>query len=466
MTTGAETLPSISIVAQRPKPRVPFCLFARAYLGLRLYEWQMRILLALERKHVSGLICNGGGKSSVVIASAVLAFLYNWPTGRCAVTSGSYLQLGSILWPAIEQYRSLPYFRGWTWNQTEIKTQQGGFALGFSTDDPLRLEGWHQSVESPLMYIVDEAKAISDDKFQGIGRCTPTFYGQFSSAGAAQGDFYHSFNKLRRFFWTIKVTSRDCPHISDQQRAFDKAKLDRAVYASKHDSEFDSDLSGSAIKLGVINAALERQATIAHVRGARTAFCDFAAGGAENVLALRDGNKVEIVAAWRNPDPTQACREFIEQFRRLGLRVSEIFADVGGLGVVMCKNLKDAGWPVVEVNNGAPAEDAEHYANRGSEIWFKAAQMIEFGLGQGHYLIIPDDKLFIEQATSRKREYDAKQRLKIESKKDLTERGVPSPDRADAVFGAIVCRPTAWTSSQVAAVHLPENPFATSFMKF
>jgi phage terminase large subunit len=461
-----ETTEQLSVVVQRPKPRVPFCLFARAYLGLHLYDWQMRILIALERKPVSGLICNGGGKSSVVIASAILAFLYNWPTGRCAITSGSYLQLESILWPAIEQYRSLPYFRGWTWNQTEIKTPHGGFALGFSTDDPLRLEGWHQSVDSPLLYIVDEAKAISDDKFQGIGRCTPTYYGQFSSAGAAQGDFYHSFNKLKSFFWTIKVTSRDCPHISDGQRAFDKAKLDRAVYASKHDSEFDSDLSGAAIKLGVINTALERQASLTYDRGQRSAFCDFAAGGAENVIALRDGNKVEIVAAWRNPDPTQACREFIEYFKRLGLHASEIFADVGGLGVVMCKNLKDAGWPVVEVNNGLPAENAEHYANRGSEIWFKAAQIIEFGMGNAQYMIIPDDKLFIEQATSRKREYDSKQRLRIESKKDLSGRGVPSPDRADAVFGAMVCRPSQWTSQMVAQVHMPQNMFAPAFVRF
>ena len=426
----------------------------------------MRILIALERKHVSGVICNGGGKSSVVIASAVLAFLYNWPRGRCAITSGSYLQLESILWPAIVQYRNLPYFKGWVWNQTEIKTPQDGFALGFSTDDPLRLEGWHQSPESPLLYIVDEGKAISDDKYQGIGRCTPTFYGQFSSAGAAQGDFYYSFNKFKSFFWTVKVTSLDCPHISDQQRAFDKAKLDPAVYASKHDSEFDADLTGSAIKLGVINTALERQALLRHHPGQRTAFCDFAAGGAENVIALRDGNKVALIAAWRNPDPTQACREFIEHFKRLGLHPSEIFADVGGLGVVMCKNLKDAGWPVIEVNNGLPAEDAEHYANRGSEIWFKAAHMIEFGLGAGEHVIIPEDKLFVEQATSRKREYDQKQRLKIESKKDLIGRGIPSPDRADAVLGAMVCRPSQWNTQLVAQVHMPVNMFRPDFINF
>lgn len=453
----------------RPKPRVPFPIFASSHLGLSLYDWQIDILAAAERKPVSALVCNGGGKSSVVVASAVLGFLYNWPTGRVAVTSGSYMQLGSILWPAIEQYRSLPYFKDWNWNQAHIETPQGGFARGFSTDDPLRLEGWHQSPESPLLYVVDEAKAISDDKFQGIGRCTPTFYLQVSSAGAAQGFFYYSFNKFKSIFWTCKVSSRECPHITDEQRARDRVTLDRAVYAAKHESEFDEDLTGSAIPLSIINTALERQATMHHQSGQRAAFCDFAAGGAENVIALRDGNKVEIVAAWRNPDPTQACREFIEHFKRLKLHASEIFADVGGLGVVMCSNLKNAGWPVNEVNNGSPAEDVEHYANRGSEIWFKAAHMIEFGFDSGRqHIIIPTDKVFIEQATNRRREYDAKQRLKIESKKDLCgpNRNAPSPDRADAVLGAMVCSPSQWNTQRVAQVHLPQNMFASPFVNF
>src|ERR1700722_18942816 len=99
------------IRAARPKPRVPFALFATSHLGLTLYDWQLDVLAAIERKHVSALVCNGGGKSSVVIASLVLGFLHNWPRGRVAITSGSYIQLGSILWPAIELYKSLEYFK-------------------------------------------------------------------------------------------------------------------------------------------------------------------------------------------------------------------------------------------------------------------------------------------------------------------------------------------------------------------
>ena len=204
----------------KPVPRVPFAVFARVHLELVIYDWQVRILAALERKRVSAVVCNGGGKSSVIIASAVLGFLYNFPRGRVAITSGSYMQLSNNIWPALTRYRSLPFFKGWEWNQNEIKTPEGGFASGFSTDDPQRLEGWHQdlTVESPVLYIVDEAKAISDEKFQGIMRCTPTFYLQTSSACPAEGFFYHSFSRYKSIFWTIKIDSKECPHITDEQR--------------------------------------------------------------------------------------------------------------------------------------------------------------------------------------------------------------------------------------------------------
>lgn len=452
----------------RLKPRVRFAAFAMAHLGLDLYEWQIKILVALEYKRVSAVVCNGGGKSNFIIPAAVLAFLYNWPAGKVMITSGTFSQVRNVIWPALERYSNLPYFRGWNWTSERIDTPQKGFAVGFSTDKPTNLEGQHADLpDRPLMYIVDEAKAIDDQMFAHINRCTPTFYMQVSSACPAQGYFYYSFNKLKSVFWTIKVSSKDCPHVTDEQRKIDRITLDPVQYSMKHDSEFAEDISGSAITLGVINRALERNKTLTHNPGSRSAFCDFAAGGgAWNVLAVRDGNKVSIAACWQNSDTNTACYEFIEHFKRLKLNAAEIHADVGGMGVVMCSVLRSQGWPVTEVNNGSKANDEEHYANRGSEIWFKAADILENGIGEGQYMIVPDDSRFIEQATTRNREYDTKQRLKIESKIDLKARNVSSPDIADAVFGAMVCRPSQWTTQLVSQVRMPENIFKTEFVNF
>jgi hypothetical protein len=52
--------------------------------------------------------------------------------------------------------------------------------------------------------------------------------------------------------------------------------------------------------------------------------------------------------------------------------------------------------------------------------------------------ILPDDLVFIQQATNRRVEYTATQKLRAESKEAMRDRGVSSPDRAEAVFGAMV----------------------------
>jgi hypothetical protein len=53
-------------------------------------------------------------------------------------------------------------------------------------------------------------------------------------------------------------------------------------------------------------------------------------------------------------------------------------------------------------------------------------------------IIIPNDEKLIAQLTSRRKLYDGKGREKLERKADLAARGVESPDRADALIGAIV----------------------------
>jgi hypothetical protein len=450
----------------RPRPRVPFDYFAAKYLGIKLYDWQMRLLIALEHKRVSAVVCNGGGKSSVIISSAVLAFLYNWPRGRVLITAGTFSQIRNAVWPAIERHSNLPFFKGWHWSRERIDTPEGGFCEGFSTDKPTNVEGQHEELpDSPFFFIVDEAKAVEDAIYKHINRTTPTFYMQVSSAGPAQGYFYHSFTTYKSVFWTIRVTSHECPHVTDEQRALDRVLLDPKDYAMRHESEFSDDLTGAVISMSVINKALERQRALHHQRSVRCAFCDFALNGAENVLALRDGNKVDIVAAWRESDTTQSRRQFIEHFKRLNLHHSEIFGDAGGPGYVIIREMKEDGWPINEINNSSAAEDDVHYSNRGAEIWFQAARIIEHG-ENGVPVIIPTDKLFIEQATNRKRELDGKQRLRLQSKDAMAALGIRSPDRADAVFGALVCKAIGWNRQQVAQVHLPTNMFASGHVRF
>ena len=84
-------------------------------------------------------------------------------------------------------------------------------------------------------------------------------------------------------------------------------------------------------------------------------------------------------------------------------------------------------------NNGSPAKRSDIYANLSAEWWSSVGQLIE-----RRQLIIPNDEKLIAQLTSRRKLYDSEGRERLESKADLRARGVESPDRADALIGAIV----------------------------
>src|SRR6202011_1705557 len=68
-----------------------------------------------------------------------------------------------------------------------------------------------------------------------------------------------------------------------------------------------------------------------------------------------------------------------------------------------------------------------------AEWWAIVGQLIE-----SRPMIIPNEEKLIAQLTSRRKLYDSKGRERLESKADLAARGVESPDRADALIGAIM----------------------------
>jgi phage terminase large subunit len=87
------------------------------------------------------------------------------------------------------------------------------------------------------------------------------------------------------------------------------------------------------------------------------------------------------------------------------------------------------------INNGNQAKRSDSYFNWAAEWWSTVDQLIERRL-----ISIPNDEKLIAQLTSRREIYDDKGRERLERKADLASRGVESPDRADALIGAIMMR--------------------------
>ena len=418
--------------------------FIRGALRLESYPWAEAIYHDLDRRGaVAVKAANGVGKTERIATPAALWHASVFPHSLAICTAGVFRQVKEQLFPAIRAHAHK--FRGWTFNECEAIAHNGSRILGFSTDEAEKFEGWHND---NLLVIVDEAKSVPDSIYEAIERCQPTRLLVLSSPGGCSGFFYRAFGERRKFFRTHTVTAAQCAHISPAwiSEQVEKYGEHHPLVRSMIHAEFmTGGEDGAVIPLTFVERCLSDPPEFQPGLEAR-AFCDFAAGGDENVLAVRRGNRVEIVAAWRERDTMKAVGRFINLFREQKLEPDNIAADEGGLGKVMCDAMAEMNWPVRRVNNGSPSSKPEFYANTAAEIWYEGRRMIE-----KQNIILPNDRELIGQLTSRLGWTDSRGRMQLEPKEKMRERGVTSPDRADAVLGAMaaVSNPFAFESVEM-----------------
>lgn len=106
-----------------------------------------------------------------------------------------------------------------------------------------------------------------------------------------------------------------------------------------------------------------------------------------------------------------------------------VFIDSVGLGAGVVDRLVQLGYPgIIAVNVGTAPSDAGLWKNLRAEIWDKMRKWLDAGGA------IPDDAELVSELLSITFTYDNPRNvLELESKKKLRERGVGSPDCADAL---------------------------------
>lgn len=411
--------------------------FPEMFLGIKPYEWQKKVLGELDFKEtrVALKAANGSGKTSVCAAAAVLWHMMRFPESLVVCTAGVWRQVEDQLWPNLRKFIT-GLGQDWVVHNAEIRYGNGSRAIGFSTSDPGKFEGWHrQGPTENLMMVIDEAKTVPDSIFEAVERCQPSRILMMSSPGGTQGAFYRAFTKEAHMWKTFSVNAAMCPHIPE---SWVKEQIDK--WGEQHPL-VRSMVYGEFMELGNESLVLPYN-TLQHcvmnppeqMKGGKVAFCDFAAGGDENVLCVKEGNKIHPLVCWKERDTMSAVGRFIVEFQRYGLKPHDIYADASGLGIPMCDALQEAGWSVNRVNNGERSRDKEAYFNRGAELWFTAARAVELC-----DVIVPDDDVLFSQLTTRRCKTNSKGRLQLESKEEMRSRGLESPDRADAFVGAVAC---------------------------
>jgi phage terminase large subunit len=414
--------------------------FATLVLGLKLYQWQAKVLTWFENllHLIKASLCtpNGAGKSAVIVAPVALWWISVHPQGMVVITTKDSKQLDNQIWPAIERHKGK--FPCYDFIERMVRNGTGGFIIGFTTDDPGRAEGWHKinDFSGPLLIIADEAKSIPDAINMALDRCTYNAKLLTSSPGLTEGFFYRSQQDTTPppLGWRhLKVGLLECPHVP-------KERIDNVIaeYGPDHwftrstlHAEFtdvDSDTL-FVIPKHIVRTLMENPPR--YVPGSQRAFCDFAAGGNENTFTHKQGTKVEQVC-WKDVDPMRSVGQFIKLFIERDLQPSEIYGDAGGMGIPILARFVELGWPINPVNNESEAIDSVRYPSLGAEMWHNGA--LKLG---GMSYIIPNDPVLFEQLTCRRAKPTSDAILGIETKKDLAKRGILALDRADGLVGVL-----------------------------
>jgi hypothetical protein len=209
--------------------------FAELMLGLRLYDWQARSVTPIElatkcRQNVAVCTPNGSGKDERIIPSAAFWWLMFHPRGRVRITSKSAVQLETQTIPNLNKHwRKFGWAEPISHPRYTLKTPTGGSLVAFVTNEGARFEGSHGTPDSPLLDIINEAKSIDADIYEGADRSSPDAQLLVSSPGLKEGRFYDCFGKLAHLYTTIQVGLAHCPHISA-----DKIAAVESMYGPNH----------------------------------------------------------------------------------------------------------------------------------------------------------------------------------------------------------------------------------------
>lgn len=412
--------------------------FVRRVLGGDPWEKQVEVLNAVRNhRRVAVRACHGVGKTKVA-AWVALWFLYCHRNSKVITTAPTWHQVENLLWREIHAAHATSRIPlGGKVLQTQIELGKQWFALGLSTDKPERFQGFHAE---NILLIVDEASGVDQRIFEAAE-------GFLTSPGAKlllignptqlSGEFYNAFRSP--LYHKIHISAFDSPNLKagkvvrpylvtpewvEEKRI--KWGEDSPMWYSRVLGEFPEQGDDTLIPLAWIEAAQRRWSEIPPGQPIELGVDVARYGSDSTVIILRRGERAEIVRRLRGQDTMQVAGAVIDALRSTSATVVKV--DVVGLGAGVVDRLKEQKQPVREMNAGEAAHDKERFVNRRAEWYWALRERFQ----AGDIAIPPDDEL-AAQLASLKYKFDSRGRIQIESKEEMRKRGLPSPDKADAL---------------------------------
>lgn len=340
------------------------------------------------------------------------------------------------------------------------KLSESWYALGFSTDKPVNVAGFHGK---RVMVIVDEASGMLDEIMDALDAAVAGDDCRLIYTGnplKPSGRFYESFKDPS--FHKISISCLDHPNVIQKKEVYPgmvsyEWVLDREKRWGKNSALFKARVLGQFPEGGTdllveLDWVEEAKTRTLKPEGPIEAGVDISDGGTdETVFIARQGPRVLYIEAW-NPgkeatmETTGRIIELIKKWKVENVKIDKIGVGAGVHSRIKelkpCRN-------VIGVNVAEGAYDKEAYQTRRDEIWYGLSQ--RFADGDVDLTRVKDNEETWSQITNIRRKHTSRGQQKVESKDEMKSRQVESPDRGDALALAFA---RVKTPPKISSVHV------------
>ena len=406
---------------------------------------------------------NGLGKGFCA-AVALLWFLYAHRDAAIVLsTAPTFRQVRHILWRQVHRlYRPNAQLLGGKMLDTRWEIADDRYAMGLSAESADQFQGFH----SPnMLIVVDEAEGVSDEIYEAteaVMTSADPLLLLIGNPTTVTGAFRRAFYEERHLYHTITISALDSPNVQQGEtmipgltsaRWVEERREtwgeDNPIYRARVLGEFPDQAEDTLIGLSDVEEAAKRW-TAGH--GVETDPDEIAKevdevekradevvlavdvarfGSDRSVILRRQGNRVMEVRTFRDMDTMQLAGWVAAAIRET--TPERVCVDEIGVGAGVVDRLKEQGFPVRGINVARRARQDNIFANVRAEGYWRLKEL--FASGQ---IDIPNDHQLMGELAALRYSYDSQGRVLMESKNSMRQRGLPSPDKADALMLAFL----------------------------
>ena len=426
--------------------------FASDILGVKLWAKQREVLGSLvEHRRVAVKSGNGLGKGFCA-AVALLWFLHAHKDAAIVLsTAPTFRQVRHVLWRQVHRlYRPKAQLLGGKMLDTRWEISDDRYAMGLSAESADQFQGFH----SPnMLIVVDEAEGVSDEIYEAIEAVMTSADPLLLLIGnptTVTGAFRRAFYEERQLYHNITISALDSPNVQEGKTVIPGLTSarwveerretwgeDNPIYRARVLGEFPDQAEDTLIGLSDVEEAARRWAAGQEggpedAPGEVVLAVDVARFGSDrSVILRRRGSRVMEVRTFRDMDTMQLAGWVAAAIRETS--PERVCVDEIGVGAGVVDRLKEQGYPVKGINVARRARQERIFANVRAEGYWRLKEL--FASGE---IAIPNDHQLMGELAALRYSYDSQGRVLMESKEAMRQRGLPSPDKADALMLAFL----------------------------